>query len=181
MARLAWHARDVNLATFADSLLGYASGRRGSGWRRVNSFSFLALIHSYPPSGWSWEVEREDTNSSHPPPIRYLLQPPPFPPTHVPRGSITELGLGEVIARASYSLRHPSRGQDLPRGLLTLARWKFPVFEDHWGSHLLWHFVPRNTERGKCNKDSFPGHVEGTAGCFLVSAFFFFSLSVTWN
>ena len=29
-------------------------------------------------------------------------------------------------------------------------------------------------ERGKCNKDSFAGHVEGTAGCFFGFCFFFF-------
>lgn len=58
----------------------------GCGWRRVDSLSFLALIHSYPPmalvAGCSRELGREDTSSCRPRPFRRLPQPPPSPPTH---------------------------------------------------------------------------------------------------
>lgn len=119
---------------------------------------------------------------SHPPPIKHLLQRSPPNSPHSPQGSITEPRPEEVTVRASLSLTYPARGQDLPWGLLTRVRWKFPMFRNHWDSHLLWRFVPRNMGRGICYKESFLGHMEGITGCFFVCfVFSFFFIFAAWQ
>ena len=177
MARLAWLPRDADLPG-----TGVVSEE---GWACWVSWPWSILTLRW--TVWLLRKTWKGGDKQLPPPSHQTYGAAFSLPTHQPWGSIAVRSVWErLIAQVSSSLTHPSRGHALHWGLLTVARWKFQdlIFQDHWDSHLLWQFAPRNMERGKCYRGSFP-ESHGRHRCFLFCACLFVCLFVlssgTWH